>query len=253
MRLSICAAIAASLLLSFNASARAADAAAAMALVDKAIKAVGGEEALNKIKAASWKTKGTIMRMGEETEVTTAVTVQGITHFRQELDGTFGGNQVHGVTALAGDKGFRAFGDNQNDLEGDALANQKRTVYLQVIPITLVALKEKDFKLDTVEDDKVGDKPVAGIKVTAADKKEFKLYFDKETGLPAKMVARVAGFRGGDEFTQETVFSEYKEMGGIKKATKIVSKRDGEKYMDQTITEFKVLDKVDPKTFTAAL
>lgn len=53
----------------------------------------------------------------------------------------------------------------------------------------------------------------------------------------------------GDEFTQETTFSDYQDMGGIKKATKIQSKRDGEKFIDQQITEFKVLDQVDTKTF----
>jgi hypothetical protein len=59
----------------------------------------------------------------------------------------------------------------------------------------------------------------------------------------------VVGFRG-DEYTQETTFADYKDLDGIKKATKIVSKRDGEKFRDEEITEFKVLDKVDPKTFT---
>jgi hypothetical protein len=39
-------------------------------------------------------------------------------------------------------------------------------------------------------------------------------------------------------------------MGGIKKATKVSAKRDGENFIDQEITEFKPLDKVDPKTFT---
>jgi hypothetical protein len=40
-------------------------------------------------------------------------------------------------------------------------------------------------------------------------------------------------------------------MGGIKKATKVDSKRDGERFVEQEITDFKPLEKVDPKTFTA--
>jgi hypothetical protein len=46
-------------------------------------------------------------------------------------------------------------------------------------------------------------------------------------------------------------FSDYKEMGGIKKATKIEAKRNGEQFFDQRVTEFEVLDKVDPKMFAA--
>ena len=51
------------------------------------------------------------------------------------------------------------------------------------------------------------------------------------------------------EFTQETTFSDYKDFDGIKKATKVSSKRNGEKSADLEISEFKVLDNVDPETF----
>src|SRR5438128_2737253 len=83
-----------------------------------------------------------------------------------------------------------------------------------------------------------GDKPAVGIKVTGPEKKDFKLYFDKESGLPVRTVAKIPGLQG-DEVTQETNYSEYKEMAGIKKATKVVSKRDGEKFQEQEVTEFK--------------
>lgn len=230
---------------------RAADAQDATAIVNKAIKALGGEDQLSKIKAASWKSKGTITFQGNDSDVTNVAIVQGLDHMRQEFEGEFGGNKVKGVTLLAGDKGMRMFGSNHSDLDKDAVAVQKRTIYLTLIPITILPLKDKKFKLETIADDTVDGKPAVGLKVTAPDSKDFKLYFDKETGLPVKLVAKVMGFMG-QEFTQETTFSDYKEMAGIKKATKVVSKRNGEKFIDQKITEFKVLDKVDPKTFTDA-
>ena len=67
--------------------------------------------------------------------------------------------------------------------------------------------------------------------------------------MPAKVVAKVTGFMG-EEFTQETTFDGYKEMDGIKKATKLKSTRDGSKFLDVELTEFKVVDKHDAKTFT---
>jgi hypothetical protein len=84
--------------------------------------------------------------------------------------------------------------------------------------------------------------------VTGPDAKEFNLYFDAATRLPVRLVARVVGFNG-DEYTQETTFSDYRPIDGIQVATKLVSKRDGEKFQDFQITEFKVMDPVDPKTF----
>ena len=63
------------------------------------------------------------------------------------MDGEFGGNPFKGVTVLNGDKGWRKFGENKMELEGDALANQKRQIYLQVIPALPTLLKGKGFKL----------------------------------------------------------------------------------------------------------
>jgi hypothetical protein len=227
---------------------RAADAKDANAILDKAIKALGGEAKLSKVKAATWKAKGAITFMGTDNQITTESTVQGLDHFRREFEGDFGGNKVKGVTVLAGEKGWRNFADNHMELDKDAVANEKRSAYLTLIPITVLPLKGKDFKVEVIGEEKVDGRPAVGIKATGPDGKDFSIYFDKESGLPVKTVAKVAGFMG-DEFTQETTFSDYKEMEGIKKATKLQAKRDGEKFQELQVTEFKILDKVDPKTF----
>jgi hypothetical protein len=218
------------------------------AILDKAIKALGGEEKLSKIKAATWKAKGTIHIGDNENDFTSQVTVQGVDQFRQDFEVEFNGNKVKGTTVLNGDKGWRKFGDMGGELNKDQTASQKRGAYLQVIPITLLPLKGKDFKVKAAGEEKVGDKAAVVLTITPPDGKEFKLYFDKESGLPVKQVAKVAGFMG-EEVNQETTYGGYKELGGIKKATKIESQRDGKKFLDQEITEFKVLDKVDAKTF----
>jgi hypothetical protein len=218
------------------------------AILDKAIKAVGGEEKLKKVEALTWKAKGTITFNGNDNEIKTQGTIQGLDHYRGEFEGDFGGNQVQGVTVLNGDKAWRKIGD-KTELDGEDLANTKRIVYLYVIPATLVPLKGKGFKLEAAGEEKVGDKPAVSIKVTPPDGKDFTLSFDKESGLPVKLVAKVLDFRG-EEYTQETTYNDYKDFDGIKKATKVVSKRDGEKFRDEEVTEFKIVDKVDPKTFT---
>ena len=227
-------------------SARAAD--DPKAIVDKGIKALGGEEKLSKVKAYSWKSKGKIKFMENEGEFTSEGTIQGLDHLHTKFSGDFGGMKIEAVAVLAGDKGWRSFGGMTTDLEGDTLANEKRSLYLQVIPATLVPLKDKSYKLQADKEDKIGDKTVVGVKVTGPDGKDFSIFFDKESGLPVKVVAKVLDFMG-NEFNQETVLDGYKDFDGIKKATKTETKRDGEKFLDAEISEFKVLDKVDPKTY----
>jgi len=236
-------------LLSGSSSSLRADDKDTKAILDKAIKALGGEEKLSKATAISWKTKGTITINGDDNEFSGQTTFQGLDHYRSEFQGKFGENDVKGVVVLNGDKGWRQFGDNDMDMDADAIANEKRRIYIQTIPVTLVQLNGKGFKVESAAEEKVGDKPAAGIKVTGPDGKDFKLYFDKESGLPVRLVAQVIGF-GGEEYTEDTTYGNYKDFDGIKKATKISSKRDGEKFADIEITEFKVLDKVDPATFS---
>ena len=221
----------------------------ASAVLDKAIKALGGEEKLGKIKAASWKSKGTLVIMGNESPLSLQTTMQGLDHIRQDFEAEFNGMAIKGATVLAGEKGWRKLGENGSELDKDALASQKRGTYLTVVPVTILPLKGKEFKTELAGEEKVGDKQAVVVKCVGPDGKDFTISFDKESGLPIKQVAKVTGPMG-EEFTQETSYGEYKEMGGIKKATKVSAKRDGEKFQDLAISDFKVLDKVDPKTFT---
>jgi hypothetical protein len=220
----------------------------AVAILDKGIKALGGEEKLSKIKAATWKAKGRMTRPDNEGDVTYNVTVQGLDHLRQEFESDFGGNKIQGVSVIAGDKGWLKFGDRGGEMPAAAQTNMKRGLYLQVVPMTLVPLKGKDFKIETAGEEKVDGKPAVGLKVTGPDKKDFTLFFDKDSGLPVKMVAKVIPFNKS-EFNEETTFANYKESNGVKRATKIVTKRDGQKFQEVEISDFKVLDKVDAKMF----
>src|SRR5207247_4377901 len=113
------------------------------AILDKAIKALGGEEPLGKIKMASWKAKTKTTFMGNESDGSSQATMQGLDHFRQELEVTLNGNAFKVVAVLAGDKGARKIGDNRTDFDKDAVTNQKRIAYLAIIPITVLPLKSK--------------------------------------------------------------------------------------------------------------
>jgi hypothetical protein len=220
----------------------------ASATLDKAIKALGGEDALSKVKAISLKGKGTVNIMGNESPISASVTMQGLDHSKQEVEVEFNGMKIKFVAVLAGDKGWRSFAGMTAELEGDALNEAKRSQYLQVMVMNPTILKGKGFKVVAAPAEKVGDKNALGLKITGPDGKTSTLYVDEASGLPVKMVAKVKDPMG-EEFTQTSIYSNYKDFQGIKKATKMEASRDGEKFQSQEVTEFKVLDSVDPKTF----
>jgi hypothetical protein len=220
----------------------------ANAVLDKAIAALGGEAKLRQAGAIAWKARGKSFGDGNESAFTNETTVQDLDHFRMEWTDDNDGNLVMGVTVVNGNMGWRRYDGETRDLDDGRLANHKRSIYLLVVPVMIVPLKGSTFLIERAGEENVGGKPAAGLKVVGPDGKEFTLYFDKETGLPVKLVATVLGFEG-QPVTQQTIFRDYKEFDGIKKATKMERRRDGEKILEQEILEFKVLDKVAPETF----
>jgi hypothetical protein len=212
-------------------------------VLDKAIKALGGEEKLAKAGTASWETKGTIIFGDNESTITTKTTVQGLDRHRAEFDGEFGGNPVKGVTVLDGKKGWRKFNENTQDLEDEALANERQRAYTQAATMLILPLK-----VETAPDGKLDGKPTSVLKVTGPDGKDFTIGFDKETGLPVKVTATTRGFQGGD-FLQETYYSDYKDFGGVKRATKIETRRDGQPFLKSEVVGYRVVDKPEADAF----
>jgi outer membrane lipoprotein-sorting protein len=223
-----------------SSSILADDSKEATAIIDKAVKALGGEEKLSKIKGMSWKSKGTFTFGENESHFTGKSTVSGADRLRTDFEGDFGG----GVIVVNGDKGWRKIGDNKVAIEGDGLVSEKRNL----IPATILPLKDKKYKLSIAAEETIDGKAAVGVKVAGPDKKDFTLYFDKQSGLPVRMVAMVEFM--GMEFTQETNYSDYKEADGIKKAMKTTVKNNGQKFLSIELSDVKVLDKVDDKDFS---
>ena len=238
--------VATALLSTLGLSARADDK-DATPILDKAIAALGGEEKLAKSATATWKAKGTVNFNENTTEIKTSATVQGLDRHRAEFEMEFNGNPFKGVTVIDGKKGWRKFGDDVQDLDDEALATEKRRAYLQAVQ-NVLPLKGKEFKVEAAPDEKVDGKAASVVKGTGPDGKPFTLYFDKESGLPVKLSATVKGFQG-EEFVQDTTFSAYKDFGGVKKATKSESTRDGNPFIKVEMTDYKVIDKPEAGSF----
>jgi hypothetical protein len=58
-------------------------------------------------------------------------------------------------------------------LEGDALANEKRIAYIDVLAIFMFPLEGKDFKVARAADERDGDKPTATVILTEPYGKDF--------------------------------------------------------------------------------
>lgn len=228
---------------------RADDAADARAIVDKAIKAHGGQEALDKFPATTVKFKGSFHGMGEGIPMVGEVVTMGSDKVRVDVEVEAGGMKFRIVNIVAGDKGWSKFAnDDAKELSKDELEEGRKQAYTGWIT-TLAPLKDKQFKLATLGETKVNGRAALGVKVSSKGQRDVDLYFDKETGLLVKAEHLVKLDGSDQEVIEESFPSEYKDVQGTKQAMKFTVKRDGKLYMEGEVSEIVLSEKLDPSVF----
>src|SRR5262249_59932138 len=95
---------------------------------------------------------------------------------------------------------------------------------------------------------KVKDRPALGVRIASKGHKDASLWFDKETGLLVKAEYTMLNNQK-KEVPQEEYFSDFKEVGGIKRPMKVVAFQDGKKLMDAEITDVQSPDKIADSEF----
>lgn len=211
------------------------------AIIDKAIRAVGGEEQLAKYKAQTFKEKGSFYGEGAAQPYTGKYAVQWPNQFRMEIEGAF-------TLVLDGDKGWFSMGGNTQEMTKEQLAQQQESQYAGWVA-TLRPLKETGFHLSPLGESKVGDRAVVGVKVTHKGHNDVKLFFDKEHGLLLRYEYRHKDARTGKDAEMVSTFENYKEFSGLKFPTKMDIKRDGDKFVEADIEDVKFQEKLDPGVF----
>jgi hypothetical protein len=223
------------------AMSRADDAADARAIVAKGIKAAGGEEKLTKFNAQTFKETGTYYGMGDGLPYTGKYAVQWPHQFRMEIENVF-------IIVLNGDKGWMQMNGETREMTADELKVQQDEHFAGRI-MQLTPLKDKQFKLSTVGESKINDRPAVGVRVSVEKRKDVNLYFDKESGLLVKGEHRAYSDEQKKEVNQEIFFNEYTEIDGAKIATKYLVKRDGEKFVEAEAHDIKACEKLDDSVF----
>jgi hypothetical protein len=214
------------------------------AIVDKAILAHGGAEKLNGVKGLQMKSEGTIEIMGAGSKFTQETVVLFTGKFKQAMELDLSGMKIPITTAYDGTNGWISANGQTIDMPANVLDATKEAVY-QMNVGRLTTLKEPGFKLAPLGDINVNDKPAVGVKVTKAGQKDINLFFDKESGLLAKVEHRTTDPQTMQEVNEERIMLEYQDIDGYKTAKKAKVLHDGKKYMEVDVVQVKFVDKID--------
>ena len=221
------------------------------ALVDRAIKAHGGEAILTNLKAETFKGKVKYYGMGEGLDYAGSWAVLLPDKMRVQIDSKAGDNPFTFIRVVNGDKVWVKLGDNVEEVtDKERIGEAKEELYVNWVA-SLLPLKDKAFDLKPLGGSKVNSKPAVGIRVSHKGHRDVSLFFDKKSGLIVKFVSVVKDeMAGGKEFTQETILSDYKAVKGVQQAMKVVINRDGKLYITGEVTEIDRKAKLDDKLFT---
>jgi hypothetical protein len=251
MRRTLLPLLSAAVLLGLVVGARAADD-DVKAILTRALKAHGGEEALTKYKAGQAKNKGKITIPGlGELDFTQEVAYMLPDKFKESLQLDVANQKVNVVTTMNGDKVSIEANGMEVPITDDikkALADAQYT--MKAARLTSL-LKDKDVELSPLGEVKVEGKPAVGVLVKSKGHKDLSLFFDKDTGLLAKLEHRTIDPQGGKEITEERIIQEYgkKTSEGLAVPKKVLVKHDGEKFMEAEVIEVKFLEKLDDSEF----
>jgi hypothetical protein len=244
MRNYLIAALAAVLVLS--AGARADD--DTKAIITKAIKAHGGEEVKNKFKAGQSKCKGKIELLGG-LDFTQESSFMLPDKFKETIDMEVMGQQVHVVTVSDGKKFQIEANGKAVDVDDKIKEAIKNTLYAMKVGQLVPLVKDKEFELSSLGEVKVEGKAAVGVLVKSKGHKDVSLFFNKETGLLAKVEHRTVDPMSGNEITEERIILEYGKTDGVPTPKKVLINKDGNKFMELEVLEVKQLEKLDDSEF----
>jgi hypothetical protein len=252
MRKTVClAAVAAAVGLATVCTAQAGDQAELRALIDKAIKATGGEEKLAKYKGETFKAKGKFYGMGEGIEYTGEWSIQLPKQMRVQIDLDVNGMKIGVVRVSNGKKLWMQIMGETKEVTDKAELLEDREARHEYWVATLLPLKGKGYQLAALGEVQVAGKPAVGVKVSHKGYRDVSLYFDKAKGLLVKIDSVVKDVMGGgdQELSQETLYSNYKTVSGVQRPWRVVINRDGKRFIDAEVTEMELRETIDDSVF----
>jgi hypothetical protein len=217
-------------------------------IIARAIKAAGGEENLAKLKIARAKFKGS----GDFAGSTVALTGEFVTdmprRMRVEVQAEIGGESVTLLYVVNGERAWLHVAGETKELKGEELTDQQESLYTEHIHTLVPLLKHKAFTLDALGEVKANGRAAVGVRVSSRGHKDVNLYFDKVTGLLAKSERRALD-DNQKEVTEETFYSDYKDVDGVKVAMKVAVHHDGRRFLEMEMSEYRFLERIDAGEF----
>jgi hypothetical protein len=217
-------------------------------IIKQSIAARGSVARLNKIKGYEESSRGTISVMGMDIDFTAESLAAPPTRMKTTLKMEVNG-MAHTIKVLFNGVAMtRSIDGNPLPLKEEEKDDARQRMHVAYLMRLTPLLDHQKYQLKCLVEAKVNGKDAQVIEISGKELRDTKFYFDKSTHLLAKVEYEGIG-PGGNKGKQELVLSEYKEFNGIRQPTRLVISHDGTKFLEQTLTKYKILEKVNDSDF----
>lgn len=233
----------------------------AQEIIEKAIKAHGGKDILNKFKCGSNKFTGTMILEGFSIPFE-GNGVNAPDQLKIIMTGEQAGSKITIKQIVDKDKVISKIRIGETDVvnEGSELEHNDLKLAVfdhEIFRLTPILELKKRYAYKAEEPEKVNGKMADVVKVTInfdekkGTTKETRLFIDQESSLIVKYTRNglAPGKPDGKDYPLDTYYQEYKSIEGLMVPMKLVSFSNGKKIMESKITDYKPLEKVDAKEF----
>jgi hypothetical protein len=182
-------------------------------ILEKALKAMGGEAFQARPFAVHYKVRGRIpLGAGAKDDFpfTGEVFTQPNSDFRYTFDLNANGTSINVTMALVGDKGWRSVAGMLETVDNASLDEMKLGRYYDRVTSLAPVLNDKSFTLTSLGEVKVKVVAAVGVQVSSKGQPDIKMFFDKKSGELIKTEYR-AKSPGEKEMLHESYYSDWRE------------------------------------------
>jgi hypothetical protein len=220
----------------------------ARAIIERAIKAQGGEEFYAREPPTYYTAKGILHINGIPYNYTDDLSAQG-NRFKRVVLTEVSGGQYKTTFVFNGQKGWiKDFAGTTTDVLGDDLQEMKEAVYLGHASRIVCLKDDKRFKLSPLPEMVVNGKAAVGVKVVSESHRDISLFFDKKSHLLARMDCLVKHELTKELLKEERIVIDYQVVKGIQVPKRVQVNRNGVKFSEFEF-KFQFPDKLDDSVF----
>jgi hypothetical protein len=220
------------------------------AILLRAIKAHGGADKLAQLRGMREQSRGILSILGMKVAFSTEALFRAPDQFRIAQTTDLRGKRLHIVQVFDGNKGWRIEGGVPKVADEKTLANWKELAHATYVStLTPLLAADKGYTLALLGEVEVKGKKAIGVKVSFKGRRDVNLYFDRASGLLVRKAFQPRP--GGKEAVQDEVYSDFKEVDGVKRPGHVTVSLGGIPHAEIDVILTRFPDRIEDKEFSA--